>query len=160
MFRLDTLLPLEKHPNTLNHLPKPICSIIPMNPLPDPRRQLALDPRRAIPPIQQQNTRIIPLMPNRPPNTLIHSPHARILVILPRRSFSLLSTARSRRAALFHVLELGFPLGALDVWEGEADDEDGAAEAVGEVDAFGHFAADDGEEEAAAVGGNGVGVFG
>lgn len=99
-------------------------------------------------------------MPNSPPDTLIHSPHARVLVKVPRRCFSFVSTARPRYRALFNVLELGFPCGAVDVGEREADDEDGAAEGVGEVDAFGHFAADDGEEETAAAGGDGVGVLG
>ena len=49
--------------------------------------------------------------------------------------------------ALFDVLEFGFPGRAAGVGEGEADDDDGAAEGVGEVDAFGEFAADDGEDD-------------
>ena len=154
---LTTLLPLEKRPQALHHLPKPLPSA-PDDPLPDPRRQLPLDPRRPIAAIQQQDTRIVPLMPDGPPDTLVYGPHARVLVILPRGRLARVGTRPRRRRGPFDVLELGFPGSAPGVGEGEADDDDAAAEGVGEVDSFGQLAADDGEEEAAAVGGDGMGV--
>ena len=99
-------------------------------------------------------------MPDGPPDALVHGPHARVLVEFSARRFPFVPAARSRRGALLDVFELGFPLGAVDVGEGQADDDDAAAEGVGEVDAFGHFAADDGEQEAAFVtGGDCLGVL-
>lgn len=162
----DMPLPPEKHPQPLHHLPEPAVAVVVVvdsiiiipddDPPPDPRRQLALDPRRPVPPVQQEDARVVASMPDGPPDALVHRPHARVLVQLPPRRFPFVSAA----AALLDVLELGFPGGAPGVGEGEADDGDAAAEGVGEVDAFGQFAADDGEEEAAAAaaGGDGLGV--
>lgn len=155
--RSDVPLSLEKRPQSLNHLPKTVCSTLD-NTLPDPRRELALDPWRPVSPVQQQDARVVSPVPDRSPDALVHRSHARVLVELPRRSFPLVPTACPRRRALLDVLQLGFPLGALDVGEREADDHDAAPERVGEVDAFGHLAADDGEEEAAVAGGDGLGV--
>lgn len=58
-----------------------------------------------------------------------------------------------------NILDLRLPDCAADVGEGEADDEDAATQLVGEVDSFGEFAADHGEEEGAAACGDCGGVF-
>ena len=123
----------------LNHGTEPLtCSVPPHNALPDPSRELALDPRRAVPPVQQQDAGVIAPMPNGPPDALVHGPHARVFVKVPRGRFARVRVpGDGGGGGAFDVFELGFPLGAVDVGEGEADDDDGAAEGVGEVDAFG-----------------------
>lgn len=55
--------------------------------------------------------------------------------------------ALPRRA--FDIPDLCFPSRGVDIREGEADDDDAAAEAIGEVDAFAHLAAYDAEKECA-----------
>ena len=151
---LYTILRPKKLPQTPHDSPKrPIAPRL-HKPLFNPPGQLTLNPRHPIPPIQQHNTRIIPAMPNRPPNTLIHGPHTRILVELPSSSFPLLF----RSPFPLDILQFRFPLRALQVWEGETDDDYAAPEVVGEVYPLGHFAADDGEQEAAFVGFDARGV--
>ncbi len=65
------------------------------------------------------------------------------------------------QVGVFDVLELCFPERGVRVRVGEADGEDGAAEAVGEIDPLGEGAGGDGEEEGAfSVAVLGVGVRG
>lgn len=93
-------------------------------------------------------------MPDRPPHTLVHRAHTRVLVELARRRLPI----RTARVLLGRdVRQLGFPLCGVRVGEGEPDDDDAAAERVAEVDAFGERAADDGEEERAPAGAGGDG---
>lgn len=89
---------------------------------PNPSRQLSLNPRRLIPPINHQDSRIIINMSNSSPNTLIHSSHARILVKVPpsrsRTGFLLCLCTRVLLVRLFlYVIDLSLPDCAADVGE-------------------------------------------
>jgi hypothetical protein len=93
-------------------------------------------------------------MPNSPPNTLINSPHARILVEIPpsrcRTGLLLRLVSRVLLVRLFfNVLDLGLPDRAAYIGKWQPDYEDPTSQAVGEVDSFGEFAADYGEQEGA-----------
>lgn len=151
-------------------VPKPLLTVPPMRSssgvlqtTPNPPRQLPLDPLRPKPPIDQQHGRVIPLMPDRPPNTLIHRPHAHILVEVPSLGFSLhlrftfdyACGATLQKLLGLNVRDLRLPERRVRVREGQADADDSAAETVREVDAFGEGAVDNGEEEGAAVGAGG-----
>ena len=123
----------------------------------DPRRQFLPDIPHPIPPIEQVNGSVVLAVPDGAADALVDGAHAHVLDVVAGGGgcwFGL------RRLAVLDVLELGPPFGGVGVGEGEADHDDGAAEAVGEVDSFGEFAADDGEEEAAfaRVDGGGVGA--
>ena len=170
--RSDILLPLKEGLQLPNYPREPISStIIPDDALPDPSRQLGFDPRRGVAPVQQQHAGVVAPVPDGAADALVHGAHAGVFGEVPSGRFAILVffsmmvvAARARRP--FDVLEFGFPGRGAEVGEGEADDGDGAAEGVGEVDAFGEGAADDGEEEGAFVavagagaGGDGLGVL-
>lgn len=91
-------------------------------------------------------------MPNSPPNTLIDSPHARILVEIPPSrcctGFLLRLVPLMLLVCLFfNVLDLGLPDCAADIRKRQPDYEHSASQVVGEVNAFREFAANYGEQE-------------
>lgn len=157
--------------NSSHESSKTLLMAIPNHPTSDPPRKLAANPLSPIPPVHQHNRSIVTTMPNRTPDALIHGAHTRILIKVPR---GLLRASRrdiladplsgqvGERRGL-DVLDLGFPVWRCDVGVWQADDDDAAAETVGKVDAFGHFAADDAEEEGALASScfaeDGLGVF-